>query len=256
MSRRPTIPGPIADHRGRTHLSPPRKDMQWQRLDLANVTHTVSTTGLVSASQASTGIWTVTMSQQESNVPGEGYFVAWKGQHDWDWDDFQWAAVAIEVLTKTNAASSETYIMAGIAPTPESIPAAGGSGGNMGGVGLMYDTSNADNPDVAVVLGANSVPNYSAAQSGSIGVIGNFYVGPDRKLLNVTASACSATGNDPTWRYTKRATATLAIADSDPNFGFWLALGQNGNGSQTSNVTLTFRVWAMLSGRQSTWFPV
>jgi hypothetical protein len=247
---------PSLGQRNRSNLGFQDKNMQWQRLDLANVTNSVSTTGLVSAAQASTGIWTVVMEEQESNVPGEGYLVAWKNQHDWDWDDFQWASVAIEVLTKSNAASSETYVMAGIAPTPESMPAAGGSGGNMGGVGLMYDTNNDANPDVAVVLGANSAPNYSAAQAGTLGVIGNFYLGPDRKFLNVTASACSATGNNPTWKYTKRATATLAIADADPNFGFWLALGQNGNGTQSANVTLTFRVWAMLSGRQATWFPV
>ena len=224
-------------------------NMEWQRFNLADVTTEISDTGLNSVTQdTSTGIWTVEIASGATPYIGGGAAWGFNISTGWAWSDLQWAAIAIEKVGGTNLGGSDLYVFGGIATNPDSAF-------NVSAMaGLQFDASNADNPDVGVHIGYadSSTPNYSAAQAGVKGIFGAFHIGPGDKMLNATASAVSAYGDPDTWKYTKRATASLSIPNLDSAFGFVLACGRNTSNSATA--TIQFRAHYLLSGKQDVFF--
>ena len=244
-------------HRSRSALSAnDNNGMQWQQFNLADVTDEMSTTGLDSVSQdTATGIWSVELDTNvASRKIGSGAQWGFKMPNAWSWADLQWAAVSIErVGTGTGLANSNFYCFAGIGLTTNP------TGFNTcGAVGIYQDGGTVTTPDVGVILStADTVnPSYSAGQAGVLGVVGEFAIGPGKRLLNCTASGVTSY-NPQVWKYTKRATATTSVASADENFGFFIACGID-NTSGAGSATMNFRAHYLLSGRSGTrdanWF--
>lgn len=223
-------------------------DMEWTRFNIADGV-AVSSVGVVSATQdAGTGVITVELDNTDTRKVGSGYLLGFNLPAAWNWDELQWAAVAIEkVGAGVDLGNSQFYVGAGIALEVDS------GFDRCGWVGIMQDSGTATSLDIGVLLSTADTtnPSYSGAQSNVVGVIGEFAIGPGARLLNCTASSVSSF--DPlTWKYSKRATATTAISATDSDFGFVLACGIDSSGS--GNSTMSFRAHYLLSGRQSDWF--
>jgi hypothetical protein len=239
--------------RGRSNLGVQTQNMKWRQFNLSEATDAMSSTGLESATQdMSTGVITVELSMETaSRKVGSGYQLGYQLPVAWKWSELQWAAVSIEkVGAGVNLGASAMYVFAGLGLTT----AAGFN--TCAAVGFQQDSGTATSLDVGVILAQSDTvnPSYSGAQTNVKGVVGEFAIGPGARLLNCTATA--VTGYDPeVWKYTKRATGTIAITAADDVFGMFFACGiDTATGETDETSTLSFRAHYMLSGRNKDWF--
>lgn len=255
-SRHPNAPGLICDRWGRSHLnrSNLQSEMEWWAPQLSGVKGS-TTTGLNSASQAG-AVWTVAVNTGATADVGDGIVYYWDIPNissglgmDANLPFVCWTCIEVTSTTFTGSgAIPELYLSTGLTETGSGLPSE-----TLAVSGLHWD--NATHANIDVVAGIHDTGgngSRSGAQAGVIGYVSSIEVGPNRRIMAVQTHSCQATA--PTWKYTKRASATGVTWDATDEPVLFLALGRVSAGSGATE-TLSFKFHAMFAPQPSAWFP-
>ena len=254
-NRHPTVPGLISDRWGRSHLNRPNVpgEMEWFAPQLANA-NVKGTTGLGSVSQSG-ATWTFTVNTGSTSDIGDGICYYWDLPNTADAKGMRpnrpftfWSCVEVTGTTFSSGNVPELYVATGLTETGSGLPSE-----TLAMTGLHWDHTTHANVDVRVgIHDTGGEGSGSAAQAGVIGYIGMIEVGPNRRIMSAQTHSCEA--NTPTWKYTKRSSATAIVWDSGDDPVLFLAVGRIAAG--TAAETISFKFHAMVSAQPDIWFPL